>query len=750
MPSLMPSPIRTLKPVDEYSESAFDHASKGFSLGALEALISDCRNQPDWRYRSDKASAYYDMNKQIDSETERKIRVEMGIDPRQTNLIHGVVNGVLGQEAKARSDVRVEADDDEVQDVADVLSMRMKEAQRESNSDMAISNGYAGQVKAGIGWVEVSRASDPLDYPYRVNDIHRKEIWYDWRARHLGLQDGRWMVRKRWEDLDEAIAQMPKFKDVLKSAMNGWNLLTIQEDSHSELFRSYNNERRSSISRDEWCDSSRKRIKFYEVWYRVPAEVVVLHLGPTRRVMYDPTNPLHVEAVSRGRVKVSKSITRQIRMALFAGPHRLMDVATTRRTFPYVPFFAFRDDEDRSPYGLIEGMISPQDEYNERRQMINWMLKARQVYIDNDALDTSYNTIEDIARNAMKPDMVAVMSSSRKNANGLNIRNDLSLQKEQIDVMQDAKQLIQDVPRVYSTQLGNAPSGVTSGIAINSLTEAGAVAMGELNDNYRYSRKLVHEQMLELIIEDHLDEELKVVMGSGQSRRTVVLNSYTPDGAPLNRVKDAPIKVGLSDVPSSPAFRMQEQQQLETMIRALQGNPAALNILTPAFIEGSSLNNRQAVADDLRRATGVAVTGDRQAQAQQQQAQAAQQQAKAQLDQQMAQARIDLTKAQVLATETTAGLNVAKSHQIGGNMVLDVHLAEQSLLPAPDPQAMQSQPGAAPPLGTPPGLSMPSNQPQGMPPAAPPMSDDQHIQAAMAEAMQPQATSQAAPQMRPA
>lgn len=717
--SLMQTGVRTLKPNDDYADTDRDHAKNGFSLGALEALVSDCHNQPDWRQRADTAHAYYDMGKQISPENERKIRVEMGIDPRQTNLIHGVVNGVLGQEAKARSDVRVEADDEEFQDVADVLSKSMKEAQRESNSDMAVSNGYAGQVKCGLGWVEVSRASDPLDYPYRVTDIHRKEIWYDWRARHLGLQDGRWMVRKRWEDLDEAIAQMPQFKDVLTSAINGWNMVSLPEDTQSQVYRSFNDERRTSIQRDEWCDSARKRIKFFEVWYRVPAEVVVIHLGPTRRVAYDPKNPLHVEAVSRGRVKVSKSITRQVRMALFAGPHRLLDQATTRRTFPYVPFFAFRDDEDRSPYGLIEGMISPQDEYNERRQMINWMLKARQVYIDNDALDTTYNTIADITRNAMRPDMVAVLAATRRNANGLSIKNDMSLQKEQIDVMQDAKQLIQDVPRIYSTQLGNAPSGVTSGVAINSLTEAGAVAMGELNDNYRYARKLVHEQMLELIIGDHLDEELKIVMGAGQSRRTVVLNSYDQQsGAPLNRVKDAPIKVGLSDVPSSPAFRMQEQAQLETMIRALQGNSAALNILTPAFIEGSSLNNRQAVADDLRRATGVAVTGDRQAQAQQQQAQAQAQQAKQQLEEKGAAAKIELIKAQALAAETTAGLNVAKSHQIGGNMVLDVHMAEQALAPVQDPQAMQGQPMQAP------------MQPQ-------PMTEDQHIQQAMAEAMQP-------------
>jgi hypothetical protein len=675
--------LRPLPPPDDGVSSVRDHARSGFSLAALEALIQDCQGQPDWRPRADIAHAYYDMGKQLTHEQAHKIRMEMGIEPRQTNLIHGVINGVLGQEAKARSDVRVEADDDSFADVSDVLSKAMKEAQRETNSDMAVSNGYAGQCKGGIGWVEVSRSSDPLDYAYRVQEVHRNEIWYDWRARHLGLNDGRWLVRKRWEDLDETVALMPQFKEILSQAVNGWDIVALPDDTASFAYRAYNNERRTTINRDEWCDSTRKRIKLFEVWYRVPAEVVVLHLGPTRRVMYDETNPLHVAAVSRGRVKISKAVTRQIRKAIFAGPHRLVDVGTTRRSFPYVPFFAFRDDEDRSPYGLIEGMISPQDEYNERRQMINWMLKARQMQMDSDALDTDYNSVKDIAETVNRPDFVAVMNPNRRRDNALTIRNDLTLQKEQIDVMQDAKTLIQEVPRVYSTQLGDTPAGVTSGVAINSLTEAGAIAMGELNDNYRFARKMVHEQMLELIIEDHLQEELRITLGAGQNKRVVVLNSWTPEGQPLNRVKDAPIKVGLSDVPMSPAFRVQEQQQVGIMIQALRENPAAVNILAPAYIEGSSLSNRQAIADDLRRATGVPVAGDRQAQQQRDAQQQADLEKAKQMAEEAAMADLEEKRTKAMVNQSTANLNAAKTEQIGHTMVMDE--AQLAISQQPEP-----------------------------------------------------------------
>jgi hypothetical protein len=610
---MTPSSVDT----DKYS-SARDSAKAGYPLRKLEQLVSDCQTQPDWRSRADRAFRFYDMGKQLSAEMERKIRIEWGIEPRQTNLIHGVINSLLGQEARSRTDVKVDPDTEEFQDLASYFSERLEEARRESFADMAVSEAYSSQVKAGIGWTGVSRASDPLDYPYRVEAIHRNEIWWDMRAKDLGLRDARWQVRVRWEDLDVAEAMMPEHAEVFRRALNGWSSLILPGDG-DYLSLAYQTERTTSIRRDEWCDSDRKRIKFYEVWYRVPAEVVVLHMGPTKRVIYDETNPIHVQAVARQRVRISKSTTQQVRMALFAGPHRVMDEATTRRNFPYVPFFAFRDDEDGSPYGLVEGMISPQEEYNERRQMVNWMLKARQVYMDSDSLDDEYNTIQDIARQVMRPDMVAIMNPNRRNANGLQVKNDLALQPQQIDVMQDAKQLIQDVPRVYSTQLGNAPAGVTSGVAINSLSEAGAVANGELNDNYTFARRLVHEELLSLISDDHTEENLKVMIGEGKSRRQIFLNGWSPEGMPVNRVKEAPVKVGLSDIPNSPTFRMQEQQQLASVMQGMGNNQPAMAILAPAYIEASSLSNRKEIADQLRKLSGIQETGDKDAEQQQQQ-----------------------------------------------------------------------------------------------------------------------------------
>lgn len=660
--------MRLLPPIDDADrhKSAHDLASgKGnFSLSALETLLRDCEDQPVWRDMADLCCAYYDgsqLNALQESEYKRN-----KLEPRVTNLVGRVINGVLGQEAKSRRDPRLEPDDDAFADVSDVLNVRIKEAQRETCADMAISNGYGSQVKAGVGWVEVSRQSDPFEYPYRVVDVHRDEMWWDWRAKRIDLSDARWLCRRQWKDLDEVAAAMPEHRRALEHSANNWANWLVDDAAVEERVRGENpwyvTDRQFRVSRAEWIDGGRRRVRMYEVWYRVPAEVVVMRVGH-RWIPLDETNLMHIEAVSRKLVPLQRVVTMQVRRAIFAGPYRLLDEATTKRRFPYVPFMAFRADKDNTPYGLIHGMIAPQDEYNERRMRIQWMLKAQQLLIDRDALDPEFNTIEDIAGTLMRPDMVAVLNPSRRNSQGMQFRNDFALQKEQFEMMQDAKGLIQDVPGIYSAQLGDAPTGVTSGIAINSLVEQGIVAMGELNDNYSHARRLVYDLLVDLIAEDHAARDMQVQIGAGQTRRTVVLNTQDPQtGQAVNVVKDAKVTTGLAEVPATPAYMMQMSVLMSDMIRALAGTPQA-GLLIPAWVENTSAfgSSRKMLADDMRRMSGLPVSGDRQSAQQWQQQQRQQAAAQAELAQKAAladvqskgaKAQLDAAKARLTNAQT--------------------------------------------------------------------------------------------------
>lgn len=158
---------------------------------------------------------------------------------------------------------------------------------------------------------------------------------------------------------------------------------------------------------------------------------------------------------------------------------------------------------------------------------------------------------------------------------------------------------------------------------------------------------------------------MRVMVGSGESRRVVILNTFDPQTRePVNQVKDAPVKVGLSDVPSSPAFRLQEQQQLGNIITALAANPAAVNVLSPAFVEGSSHPDAKQLADNLRRATGQPTAADKQQQAAQSQQIQATQQATQQLQMRGAAANVAKTEADAERTKALAERERAQALQI--------------------------------------------------------------------------------------
>jgi hypothetical protein len=170
-----------------------------------------------------------------------------------------------------------------------------------------------------------------------------------------------------------------------------------------------------------------------------------------------------------------------------------------------------------------------------------------------------------------------------------------------------------------------------------------------------------------------------------------VLNDWDETGMPVNRVSDATIKTGLAEVPNTPAYRQQQQQQIATSIGALAGNPQAVQILTPTFIEATSLPNRQQVADDIRKASGIPLPGDKQAQAK-----AEEQQQRAQEQQQALQETIG--QATAAEKQASAAHKAAQADKTATEAVLlkqQVGMNAQPQMPSEDEMIQQALAEAA-------------------------------------------------------
>jgi len=305
----------------------------------------------------------------------------------------------------------------------------------------------------------------------------------------------------------------------------------------------------------------------------------------------------------------------KLRLSWWVGPHKVGDMATpySHNHFPYVPFFGKREDRTGVPYGLIRPMKSPQDEVNTRKQKMMWLLSAKQVIADEDAVHDHNIAASEVSR----PDAYIKLNKGRlnKTASAFQVKTDHELSAQQFQVMVEAKSEIQESGGVYQQMLGNnSDSGAQSGVAIDSLVEQGTITLAEINDNYRYSRMMVGDLLLSLIKDDMGVMPVTVTLGRGTEReREVNLNEMkaNPETGAMYRTNDisrTKAIVVLEDVPNTPTYRAQQQRELAELTKALP--PELQAAIVDMVVESSDLLHRKEIADRLRAVTGQGKKAD--------------------------------------------------------------------------------------------------------------------------------------------
>jgi hypothetical protein len=625
---------------------------EALELGTLERWLLEIKRQPAWRREADKAADYYDGN-QLDGEL-LEILKERGQPELMSNLVAPTIDAVLGMEAKTRTDwiVRGEDGNPDGEEVGEALSMKLKKAENETRADRACSDAYAAQVKVGAGWVEVSRESDPFKPRARVRYVHRREIYWDWRSTEPDLSDARYLVRRRWTDLDIAIAMLPQHAELLRMTTNAWSNFDYIHNTNTGLSRSFEIERETSLDYTDWRDTERDRVCLYEVWYRKPVRGFVLALPNGTNVEYDPENDRHNEAIAAGAVMPKAAVFQRVRVAFYAGPHRLFDIKSPYRHmhFPYVPFFGKREDLTGAPYGLIRAMVSPQDEVNARKSKMLWLLNSRRVIADADAVPDHAAAAREVAR----PDMYVQLNPNRRPDSKFEVSIGGELATQQFQAMQESKAEIAQSSGIHNPMQGEAPTGITSGVALNSLVEQGTTTLGEINDNFRFSRRLVGELLTDLVKEENSRPNIEVTIGEGDEAKIIVLNQTLPDGTVKNDVRRVNATVQLDDLPQTATFRAQLFQQMSELTKALpeQLQAAVIDIV----MEQAPSPGAKEFARRIRKVTGAGQDDNPEVQAAQQaQAQLAQAGAEAEVRGKIAKAEKDMAEAERIRAEIAAG-----------------------------------------------------------------------------------------------
>lgn len=596
-----------LKAMQTTEPSGHDLAIGGdpeaLTMRELSTFLDEIRLQPNWRRTADVEADYYDGN-QLDAETLQAME-DLGMAPIIENLIGPTIDAVLGLEAKTRLDFRITpANDAANKDMAEALNVKLNETERESRADRACSDAYASQIKVGLGWVEVAREHDPFRYPIKARNVHRNEMFWDWRSKEPDLSDARFLIRKRWHDADVLALVFPQHKELINGACGAWADFGAMylESGETGLNSALTRERGWAYNDMEWRDATRKRACLYEVWYRRWVRGHVMRLPDGRVLELDKTNPDHVRAVALGLVETRPAVFAKMRMAWYLGPHSLADMPSPYKhnDFPYVPFWGKREDLTGVPYGLVRPMVPMQDEVNARNSKMVWLLAAKRVTATKGMVKDKETARREVAR----PDAWIDLEQNQPANAVFKVESDFQLNSQQYQSLVDKREAIKNVGGVYNAMLGK-DGQANSGIAIQSLVEQGTTTLAEINDNYRFARAKVGELLLSLVIEDMGRQPQEIKVDNVGKNKVVAINKPREDGMLDNDIQRARLKVALSDVPSTPSYRMQRLSMLTEITKSLPPNLQALVI---DFVMASTdLPERDQIVERLRRALNLQV-----------------------------------------------------------------------------------------------------------------------------------------------
>jgi hypothetical protein len=561
------------------------------TLAELEDIYSEIDEQPTWRATADKEMDYAD-GKQLDSDLLQK-QAALGIPPAVEDLIGPALRSLAGYEVSVRTDWRVTPDGPaDGQDVADALNYRLNQAERQAKADRACSEAFRAQAACGIGWVEVTRESNPFRYPYKCIAVHRNEIHWDMTSNTLDLSDARWLKRARWVHPSRLRLMFPEHAALIeglgRDGSMWWGSSLIGDGGQSTGLRSAWGETHQTIDETRWYNSSSKELCLSEIWYRRWVPATVLKLKDGRAVEYDEGNLAHAVAIESGSAKLVKASIDKIRRAYWIGPHRLIDEESP---YPhnalggYVPFFGFREDNTGIPYGYVRGMKYPQDSLNSGVSKLRWGMAVARVERTKGAVampDAIFR--REVARSdadiVLDPDQMA-----RPGAR-FEVKRDYQLTDQHHQMLMDNRASIERVSAITASIQGRDPSA-QSGQQESMRIEQSNQSLADLMDNFRAARSQVGELLLSLIIEDiGQEEEAVIIEGDALTDdRTVMLNHPETDelGMPYisNDIQRIRLKVALEEVPSTSSFRA---QQLAAMSEAIKALPAQYQAAAMPFL----------------------------------------------------------------------------------------------------------------------------------------------------------------------
>ena len=589
----------------------------------FKALISDIKAQPQFRKLWDRCANYKNHMQLTQQQMEELKR--LGKPDIIENLVEPAINSMIGNEITKRRDWVVQPAGDEWQEVTKGLSQKLNDTMRLCDANEKCTDAYESQVTAGVGWLHPKRSRYALESDYEIEVVHRDHIYWDILSRDRSLSDCKWLARQKFMDVDEAKGIFPKkYHDLIKmvatgySDPQGWEFVEggqINTENSESYYRDFNAQ---SGNIEYMIDSQRKRVAFYEVYYRTEEQAVIVTYNSGLKEEFVKGDMTQLQAIVSRDAMVSKGFVRRMRQRIFIGPHEIVDRESPypHSYFPYVPFFGYREDQSNIPYSPIRSMIDSQDAYNNCNIEIHHILNSKRVVVNVDNLMDQL-TVEGVVDEVNRRDGVIGITGNNKVGDVVQVDQDWQELFRLIELKREHEQKIRDVSGIHASFSGVA-NNAQSGVAKAHESQQSAMTLARIDSNYEYGRQMLAEMMLSYLVEDLGDEpeEVSISESLSQAKRQVVLNGESAEGL-NNSVKMARYRVVVMPVQNSAGYRQHENSAL---MEAYASSPDDMKqFIWPMVIGTSDWPNRDEMLKKWNEQNGVVDDPEEQAKLMEQQ-----------------------------------------------------------------------------------------------------------------------------------
>lgn len=581
-------------------------------LEQLKTMVTRASDltEPD-RRKSEKARDYYSGDQLTEKQrAEYKARK---VPPIVNNRIMRKIDAMVGIEQNGRTDPRAFPRGPGDEQAADIATKALVFVDDQTRFDAKRTGAFENLLIEGYGGVEIVVEEKRGRMEVAVNKLRWEDLFYDPYSREKDFADATFLGIMKWMTLDQALEL---YSDQYQQD-EGEDLEELLQATLGGVGNSYDD--RPEDQAFTWADVKQKRVRVAQMYYRQQG-VWYLCVFTGGGII------LHQES-----------------------PYQDEDGKTE---CPLILMTAYIDRKNRR-FGVVESLMSMQDEINARRSRILQLLFNRQTVSLKGAVDVAQmkramaspdghvdvdpDVAEAAAQSGMKP--FEVINQGDQVAAQFSL---LTESKEEIDKLGPNASLLGQL------------TGQQSGRAIMAQQQAGMAELAPLYDSLRDWTLRCYRAMWSRIKQYWTDERWIRVTEETEAPQFIGVNQFqgwamdpmTGQISPQieNGLAEIDVDIIIDDAPDMVSLKQEQFEQLSQMAQA--GIPIPPEIM----IEASSLRDKPRLIEMMQQANQAAQ--EAQQAAQQQEAQA--QQADQQIDAMDAQSQAQLRGAQAVKNITDA------------------------------------------------------------------------------------------------